>query len=117
MSKKGTNDQQHIIDALEAKDYDLVWEKVKYIGYKHISSMEDRYIIFFSIVEKFDTEKNNNFICWYKNYLKYANGYDFKGNRLTSNRHIHHILINEYISPTDDCGNSNIAKKLKDWQN
>ena len=33
MSKRGTNDQQHIIDAIDRKDYGYVWEQVKFVGY------------------------------------------------------------------------------------
>ena len=46
MSKRGTNDQQHIIDAIDRKDYGYVWEQVKFVGYKKLPDINDRYTVF-----------------------------------------------------------------------
>ena len=85
MSKRGTNDQQHIIDALDRGDYDYVWEKVKYIGYKKIPDINERFLIFYDIVSNFDTEKNNNFIQYYSSYIGYSAN-NSRNSRITTRR-------------------------------
>ncbi len=113
MSKRGTNDQQHIIDALNKGDYNYVWEKVKYIGYKKMPDINDRYIIFCKKVKDFDTEKNNNFIQWYSQYIGY-NSSNVKNSRITQSRGVLDKCKNEYISPTD-CKGFPIVKDIKNW--
>ena len=68
---KFTNDQEKIIEAIDAKNYKYVWEQVKFIGYSKVRDINVRYMLFFEIVQKFITEKNNNFIYYYKKQLGY----------------------------------------------
>ena len=113
---KVTNDQGHIIQAIRAKQYDLVWEKIKWIGYATIKDINDRYLIFYEVVRKFDPAKNNNFIHWYKSRLSYVSSYDFKGNRCATSRSTYHKMINEYISPTANSRGSHLVSSRKNWR-
>ena len=88
MSKQGTNDQAHIIEALQRGDYKYVWECVKYIGYKKVPNINTRYMIFYDIVEEFDYEKNNNFICFYKTRLNYYSADELSTFYVSRNRNI-----------------------------
>lgn len=110
------NDQQHIIEALSIGDHMYVWQQVKYIGYKKVADINDRYAVFCSIVDKFDYENNNNFIKFYLDNLKYVASYDNKTFYVSVNRTIINRLKNENISPTE-CENSSITKELKNWSN
>lgn len=116
MSKQGTNDQAHIIEALQRGDYKYVWECVKYIGYKKVPNINTRYMIFYDIVEDFDYEKNNNFICFYKTRLNYYSADELSTFYVSRNRNIINKLKQEYISPTD-CENSKLTKILRKWSN
>ena len=116
MSKKGTNDQQHIMDALIAKNYKYVWEQVKYIGYNKVSDINERYMIFCDVVENFDYEKNNNFICYYSTQLGYYAADELTTFYVSRNRSIINSLKSEYISPTE-CKKSKLTRILKDWSN
>ena len=113
MSKRGTNDQQHIMNALDAGDYSYVWEKVKFIGFKKMPRINERYMIFFDIVQKFDTEKNNNFIQFYSSYIGYAST-NYRNSRITQTRGVLDRCKNEYVSPTD-CRGYPIAKDMRNW--
>ena len=113
MSKRGTNDQQHIMDALDIGDYEYVWEKVKYIGYKKIPSINERYLIFNDIVGDFDTEKNNNFIQYYSSYIGYSAN-NSRNSRITTTRGVLDRCKREYISPTD-CKGFPIASYMRKW--
>lgn len=112
MSKRGTNDQQHIIDAIDRGDYDYVWEKVKWIGYKKLD-FNERYSVFWSIIEKFDTEKNNNFIQYFSERIGYAANKSSEST-VTSSRGVISKCKTETISPTE-CKGYPIAADLKKW--
>lgn len=114
--KKVTNDQQHIIDALSIGDYMYVWQQVKYIGYKKIADINDRYIVFCDCVDSFDYKKNNNFIKFYLDRIKYSTSYNNKTYYVSTNRSIIRSLRNENISPTE-CEKSNLTKELRNWSN
>ena len=116
MSNKGTNDQQHIIDALIRKDYKYVWENVKYIGYKKVTDINERYMIFCDIVGKFDYNLNNNFICYYMTQLGFYAADECSTYYVSRNRTVINYLKNENISPTD-CKKSKITRELKNWSN
>lgn len=113
---KNTNDQQHIIDALSVNDYAYVWEKVKYVGYKKVPDMNERYLIFYSVVDKFKYEENNNFIHYYLQRLTFYSASKNETYFVPTSRGIIGRLKTEHISPTD-CENSKIAKDLKNWSN
>lgn len=113
MSKKGTNDQQHIMDALDKGNYDYVWEHVKFVGFKEIPDIYERYSVFCDIVKSFDTEKNNNFIQYYKSYLKYAASNVMNSRIIKSNGVLNQVKT-ETISPTD-CKGKPIVKNTKNW--
>ena len=95
-----------------------VWQQVKYIGYKQIADINDRYIIFCDIVDKFDYEKNNNFIHFYKKRISYVSASKNETYYVSTNRSIIHNLRNENISPTPEQEmKSKITNILKDWSN
>ena len=114
MPKKGTNDQGHIIEALKQKNYYYVWEQVKYVGYEDEPNMNRRFIIFSRAAKDFDTEKNNNFIYFYKKYLKYLSFSKNDTFFTTDNYRVIQRLKNEHISPSDK--QVGLAKYLKDWE-
>jgi hypothetical protein len=116
MARKGTNDQQHIIDALMTKNYKYVWEQVKYIGYLKVADINTRYMIFCDIVEEFDYVKNNNFICFYTTRLGYYTADECSTYYVSRNRNVINNLKSENISPTE-CKKSKITRQLKDWSN
>lgn len=113
---KPTNDQQHIIDALKRKDYLYVWEQVKGIGYKKVKNINDRFVIFNDIVDKFDYENNNNFIQFYITRLNYHNIDSQPTFRVSKNRRVNNTLISEHISKTE-CKHSKTARILSNWHN
>lgn len=115
--KKVTNDQINIINGIVNKQYDKVWHLVKYIGYKDMPEMQKRYIFFYSIVDDFDYEKNNNFILFYKQRLKYIKIDENKTFYITSNRTIIGKLINESISPEGELLNSPMTREYSHWNN
>ena len=115
---KFTNDQEKIIEAIDAKNYKYVWEQVKFIGYSKVRDINVRYMLFFEIVQKFITEKNNNFIYYYKKQL----GYDLmKENEtyfVTRTRGVINNWKNELVCPTDDHGGSKMVAEFYDnWCN
>lgn len=114
--QKGTNDQQHILDAIAVGDYMYVWQQVKWIGYKKVADINDRYAIFCQVVEKFDYEQNNNFIKFFLDHLSYSTSYNNKTFYVSTNRSIINKLKRENISPTD-CDDSSITKELRNWSN
>ena len=69
--KKSTNDQGEIIKLLKKKKYNEVWEKLKYVGYGDEPNANRRYLMFKKACNDFNPDKNNNFILFYKNYIKY----------------------------------------------
>ena len=111
------NDQGDIIVALSKQQYAYVWKRVRACGYNTIANINDRYSIFCDCIDTFDYTKNNNFIKYYKDHLKYAASYNNKTFYVTSNRAIVKKLKNENISPTDDCYGSVITRELKNWSN
>ena len=111
-----TNDQQHIIDALSVADYMYVWEKVKFVGYKKVPDMNDRNLIFWDVVTKFDYTINNNFIHYYSKHLGYYSNSKNDTFIIPTSRGVIGHLKSEYISPTE-CNKSKIAKDLRNWNN
>ena len=93
-----------------------VWQQVKFVGFSTIKDINERYTVFCNVVDDFDYEKNNNFILYYKNALKYSNSYRNDTFFVTGNRTIIHNLRNENISPTD-CEKSKLTSELKKWSN
>ena len=116
MKNKITNDQQHIIDALSVGDYSYVWEQVKYVGFKKVKDINQRYCIFWDIVTDFDYENNNNFIHFYLKRLDYNKKSENNTFYVTSTRSIINHLKTENISPTE-CNKSKLTKILKNWSN
>ena len=106
------NDQQHIIDALSVADYMYVWQQVKYIGYKKVADMNERYLIFCDVVENFRYEENNNFILYYSQRLQFYSASKNDTFLVPASRGVVNRLKQEYISPTD-CDKSKIAKSLR----
>lgn len=115
--KVPTNDQQHIIDALSVQDYAYVWFQLRGVGYNIVPDISERYIVFCNIVKEFENKKSDNFIYFYKEHLKYYKADKNETYYLPNSRNVINTLKNEYISPTEDCNNSKIAKALKNWSN
>jgi hypothetical protein len=113
MSRRGTNDQQHIMDALDRGDYNYVWEQVKFIGFKKIPSINERYSIYWDIVTQFNTEQNNNFIQYYSSYMGYSAN-NSRNSRITTTRGVLDRCKREYISPTE-CKGFPIAADMRNW--
>lgn len=114
--KQGTNDQGEIIQNLIDQKYDSVWEAIKWVGFDSIRDIDDRYLIFYEVVRKFNPKINNNFIHWYKTRLAYVSSYDFRGNRLVTTKKAYHNMINEYISPTGDGHGSKMVASRCNWR-
>lgn len=100
--KKVENDQAEIILLLKKKKYNHVWELVKFIGYKEEPEVNRRYLIFKKACEDFNPDKNNNFILFFKNYIKYLDFNKDKTFYTTTNYTFIKQLKNENISPTED---------------
>ena len=71
MEEKITNDQGHIIEACKNGDTSYVWSQIKYIGVQEEPNPETRYLIFRRAFHDFNPNINNNFIYFYKRYLKF----------------------------------------------
>ena len=115
-TKQTPNDQQHIIDALAALDYMYVWQQVKYIGYKKVADIHERYLIFCDIVNEFRYKENNNFIHFYLQRLTFYSASKNETYFVSLSRGVTGKLKREYISPTE-CTDSKITKELRNWNN
>lgn len=102
--KKAPNDQTELIMDLREKNIDKVWEKVKYIGFKDIPDITLRYLIFKKAAASFDPYKNNNFIMFFKAYIKYAkmNNEEREHYKFTSNSAIISHIKNNACSPQEN---------------
>lgn len=70
--KGAPNDQGEIIENLKNKNFNKVWESVKYIGYKDMPDVTMRFLIFKKAVNSFDPFRNNNFIMFFKSHIRYS---------------------------------------------
>lgn len=113
MRKK--NDQGKIIQALKDKDFLYVWEQIKYVGYADVPDVTERYIIFHKACLDFDPYKNNNFILYYKNYLKFLRFDQNSTFRVTRTRSTIRKLKRQAISPTKQT--SEMVDELSKWNN
>lgn len=102
------NDQGHIIEAIIEGNYNYVWEQVKYIGYQDESSPEIRYLIFQRAFHDFNPNINNNFIHFYKRYLKFLKD---EPTYFTDKRN-YKKAIDDLYSPNEKT--SKFIKSLKD---
>lgn len=111
-----TNDQQDIIKAIIDKDYLYAWERVKYIGYMDVPDINERYILFHRAIIDFNPAQNNNFILFYKQYLKFLKFDRNETFRVTENRSTIKKLKEQAISPTKD-NHSKLIDELSKWNN
>lgn len=108
------NDQGQLIQFIKDEDYNAAWEYCKYIGYSMVNDMHLRYIIFYGSVQKFDYNKNNNFILWYKNALeKYRPNY-YPGVYVKACKNSVRKIQNQQISPEDD--ETKFIKEAARWR-
>ena len=108
--EKFIEEQKDIIEALKNNNYNYVWERVKFIGYKVEKDIIQRRLIFSHAVKDFDVGKNDNFILFYKNYINYS---IYNGNNVVSSFRMANKVNNDNISPEE---NSNkLVKDLKEW--
>ncbi len=115
MPKQNTNDQAELIELIKKKEYAKVWEIVKYIGYAQVSDINDRFIIFNMSVQLFDTEKNNNFIAYYKNGLELQRSDRFDTFLITNNpKHVKELKKNA-ISPEEQI-KSKTVQAFSKWK-
>lgn len=114
MSNKPTTSQSHLLNLIREKQYLVLWEEVKYVGYQTITNIDERYLIFLSIVSKFDPDINNNFIHWYKQHLLYQNPNRNKTYKLTDNPAVIRKLARHAISPSKEDGGT-VVKKIIEW--
>lgn len=118
MSKKEvTNDQGHIIDAIIEGNRHYVWGVVKFIGTAFIKCIDERFLIFTKTFDNFDPEKNNNFIYFYRQNLRYAkiSNDDRSFSILTKNRNVINTLKTQASTPTEI--NPALIDDLKEWMN
>lgn len=117
MARKGTNDQDHIVEAIKKGNRHYVWEQVKFVGTMFIRDIDERFLIFNKCFDKFDPERNNNFIHFYRKYLSYnkLTNDDREYSRLTSNRNVINILKSQVSTPTENV--QAIIEDLKEWTN
>lgn len=112
------NDQVEIIQYIIEKKYHHVWERVKFIGIKDVSDINERYLIFMKAAHSFKPEINNNFIHFYKKYLR---GLRLDKNEtflLTNTPSVIRELKNEIISPSlTKSKRKAMADPLKKWDN
>ncbi|MEE3344732.1 MAG: hypothetical protein VZS44_11600 [Bacilli bacterium] len=112
------NDQQELIQLLKEQEYDCAWEYCKWIGYKIIPDMEERLMYFQPIAEIFDYNKNNNFIGFYMERLRYIKAELNSSILTTKNKHMIQDIIRHRISPeTEDEERSRTLKVLQNWEN
>ena len=112
------NGQFEILQAIKRKDFLYVWERLKYIGYTDVADMEDRYILFRQAIEMFDPDRNNNFIGFYKRYIKNRREKNTTF-YITENRNIIKDMKNYNISPDTGVHNmrSHVLRELLKWNN
>lgn len=114
MPKKITNDQGHIIKALAQKDYKYVWEQVKYIGYNKVKDINERCLIYYNIVEKFNYIENNNFIYYYSRQLGFSKMDENATFFMTRTRGVIEALKTERICPTGNHSGSKIVEEISE---
>lgn len=113
--KSTPNDQGEIIEAMKRGDRNFVWNKVKYVGYNNIPEIDERFMIFNKAFGSFNPYENNNFIMFYKTYLRYE-----QNNRadntyyVTNNRSIINTLKNDFVSPSEE--NQKLIEDLKSFE-
>lgn len=111
---KQPNDQVEIIELLKQKNYTAVWEKIKSVGYKDVADIHERFLIFYKAALKFNPYRNNNFILFYKNYLK---GYRIDQDetfRVSTSRNVIKKLKEQSISPSKT---TKFVQNLQEWNN
>jgi len=109
-----TNDQGEIIKAIKKGNRAYVWDKVKFIGFNDVNDVDTRYLIFNKAFGSFDPYKNNNFILFYKTYLKYErNNREDDSYFVTNNRTVINTLKSNFISPSEE--NQELIKELEQW--
>lgn len=108
------NDQGEIIEAIKNNDRAFVWNKVKFIGFGDVKEIDSRYMIFNKAFGSFDPYKNNNFILFYKTYLKYErNNREDSTYFMTTNRSVINTLKSDFISPNEE--NQQLINDLKSF--
>lgn len=117
MARKPANDQGHIIEAIKEGNRHYVWQQVKFVGVMDIQEIDERFLIFNKTFDSFDPHRNNNFIYFYKNNLKYARMYndDRQFTKLTTNRNVINRLKSELSTPTEN--NQPIVNDFKEFMN
>ena len=58
------NENEELMKLLKTKQYEELWERVKYVGYPLIKNMFDRQIFFYDCLDKIDVN-GENFIRQY----------------------------------------------------
>ena len=99
-----TNDQGELIEFIKKGDRPRAWESIKFVGFNDVQDIEVRFLVFSKVFDSFDPFRNNNFILYYKNQLRYhkMNIYDKSQYKLTSNRTVINILKAYSCSPTEE---------------
>ena len=112
-----TNDQGEIIELIKQKRYKEVWPEVMYIGYNDMPDANESMMAFIKIIQKFDYNKSNNFIYYYKNNLNLQMKNRYQTFYVTQSRTIVNKLKRQLDSPTYDNENSYLVKEFKHWHN
>lgn len=111
--------QEKIFEAIIDGDRLKTWNLVKFIGYNEVPSYQKRKLIFLQTFKDFDPEKNNNFVTYYVNKLRYASLQEWKrSNPLTNDKRAIRDNIERQLWPTQDNEepinqNANILRKFR----
>ena len=65
--------QEEIFECFKTGDHMRLWNLVKFVGYKEVTSPNMRKMCFINAFNDFDPTINNNFITFYSNRLHYLN--------------------------------------------
>lgn len=114
MPKKQANDQKKLINYIKRKEYKKAWEYVKYIGYSDVPNVNERYIIFYRALADFDPKQNNNFILFYKKYLRWFGVDTIQTYLVTQDKRIIKRIQEENISPTGKTSEK-LVNEFKNW--
>lgn len=98
------NDQGELIEQLKNEEYSKAWHKVRFVGVQDEPDIMARFLVFEKAADSFDPEKNNNFIGYYKNFLKFHSieRRDSEQVKVTSNRSVINLMRQQATSPQDD---------------
>lgn len=70
--------QDEILEAISEDNPMKLWHLVRYIGYKNMPSVHNRKLVFLRAYRDFDPDKNDNFVSFFYNCVKFQSMIDYK---------------------------------------